>query len=88
VEEAMRLMEESKASIVIEKKQAVDPVSAVFSIIRDYSRGAGTDSVIYDDVLPRVLAKGYSQQQLMACIKEYEQLGVWLWDNTKIIFVS
>ena len=30
----------------------------------------------YDEILPRVLAKGYTQQQLNTCLDEYDGLEV------------
>jgi DNA replication licensing factor MCM7 len=49
-----------------------------------------TKTVLYDEVLPRVVAKGYTQQQLDNCLDEYEQLNVWQLGHNRaqIVFTS
>jgi len=38
-----------------------------------------------DDVLAKVLAKGYTQSQLEDCLREYEELNIWCYDPDKRI---
>ncbi len=54
-----------------------DPVSAIYAIIRGMAEGAPGAIIQYDDVVPRVFAKGYTQQQLDQCLNEYERINVW-----------
>jgi len=38
-----------------------------------------------NDVLAKVLAKGYTQSQLEDCLREYEELNIWCYDPDKRI---
>ena len=44
----------------------------------------------YDDVLPRVLARGLKKSQLDECLREYEELNVWVLNpgKTKVRFIE
>ena len=35
------------------------------------------DILKYGDILEQIKAKGYSEQNLLTCIKDYEKNGVW-----------
>lgn len=65
------------ASLEIERGRSavIDPVSAIYAIVRDAMGERGSARIT--DVLPLVLSKGYRQQQLEECIAEYEDLNVW-----------
>jgi hypothetical protein len=57
----------------------VDPVSAIYSTIRDLAIAAGGGATVaYDDALQRVLHKGYTQQAMDQVLDEYERLDVWI----------
>ncbi len=92
VDEAIRLMNSSKSSLVEDAGRtagAVDTMSAIYDIIR--SAGAATEAtfVSYDDVLQRALRKGYRQEDVQRTVQQYEELGVWMvsLDKTQIQFV-
>jgi DNA replication licensing factor MCM7 len=64
-------------------------ISSIFEIIRAFAMNSASSAVRYSEfpcgtnffsmseVAPRVFAKGYTQQQLDQCLKEYEDLNVW-----------
>ncbi|KAL6060964.1 Mcm2-7 hexameric complex component [Balamuthia mandrillaris] len=88
VEEAMRLMFSSKASLEDKKsggagKNGMDPISAIYTIIRDCSTQKESLTVLEDEVVPMVLAKGYTQQQFEECVAEYEDLNIWCHNRQK-----
>ncbi|KAI6660441.1 DNA replication licensing factor MCM7 [Oopsacas minuta] len=78
VKEAIRLIEMSKSSLYdeAEKQSGVNPVDAVFGIIRDASLGAKNNMLAFEDARQRVLAKGYTPDQFEACLEEYEALNI------------
>eukprot|EP00744_Colponema_vietnamica_P026394 GILI01039135.1.p1 GENE.GILI01039135.1~~GILI01039135.1.p1 ORF type:complete len:229 (+),score=63.75 GILI01039135.1:99-689(+) len=85
VDEALRLINSSRASIMDDEpdKKGVDPMSAIFDIIRDVAARQNKLTVSYDEVEGRVLAKGYSSAQLKDCLDEYESLSIWSVDDTR-----
>ena len=81
VDEAIHLMHMSKASLLdrSQDRQAHDPVSAIYTTIRDLDVAADNKGVVsYDEALQRVLHKGYTQEDMERCLEEYERLDVWL----------
>jgi DNA replication licensing factor MCM7 len=78
VEEAIRLMDKSKQSLhdSRQRKAAVDPVSAIYQIIRDAALARPDRTVSFEQILPQVILKGYNEQQLNYALGEYEQLGI------------
>jgi len=90
VDEAMRLMEMSKASLNDEEPQAMKPQAkdAIYSIIRDMS-GDGR-SIKLNDAQQRCLTKGYTPDQFEDCLSNYQELNIWLINKarTKITFVQ
>ena len=64
VKEAIRLIEMSKSSLYdeAEKQSGVNPVDAVFGIIRDASLGAKDNVLGFEDARQRALAKGLVSQ--------------------------
>ncbi|KZV96166.1 minichromosome maintenance protein mcm7p [Exidia glandulosa HHB12029] len=128
VDEALRLMEESKRSLIDEddREHEADrtPMSKIFRIIKDMAAaqresatppptagkrkrrlGKGPDGerdmdidedeqggeeLTLNEIRARVLAKGFSETQLMETVMEYEDLNVWtrVANNTKLRFVS
>lgn len=83
VDEAMRLNDVSKASLLNDSATAKkkDPITAVYEIISQIARlpGGGYEPEIrYQSILERVKAKGLSEEDLKACIKEYEKNELWM----------
>jgi len=91
VEEAMRLMYMSKQSIALDNRRQAhaDPRDVIYAIIREYSASIASDTMKYDDLLPRVLAKAFSQDQFNECLAEYQRLNVLLVnkERTSVRFV-
>ncbi|EJD53171.1 MCM-domain-containing protein [Auricularia subglabra TFB-10046 SS5] len=127
VDEALRLMEESKRSLLEEDDQIHEsdrtPISKIFRIIKEMAaaqrdsatpppaggrrkrrmgRGpdgerdmdvdedeAGGEELSLNEIRARVLAKGFSETQLLETIVEYEDLNVWtrVANNSKLRFV-
>ncbi|MDP2436577.1 MAG: AAA family ATPase [archaeon] len=82
VDEAMRLMEMSKASLddpsSQEARREENPTTGIYSIIREIAAKSLAQSASYhSEILPRVLAVGYTQDQLEQCLTVYEQIDVW-----------
>ena len=82
VDEAIRLTHMSKASLLDDdgddagKKRGEDVTSRIYNIIRDYSTSSGSKEVEMKLCEAMVLRKGFTSQQLQACLEEYEALEV------------
>jgi DNA replication licensing factor MCM7 len=88
IDEAIRLMEVSKAKLHGKvgpggQKYKQDPISAVYAIIRDHAIHHDDASVVIADILPTVLKRGYTEEQLHQCLKEYEDINVFLVDESR-----
>jgi DNA replication licensing factor MCM7 len=88
----MRLIHVSKVSIIESKKKknGIDPISAIYEIIRRLAEQITASSestrnpvMKMSDILPRVIAKGYTQQQLDSCLQDYSNLNVWQYSENK-----
>lgn len=96
VDEAIRLTHMSKASLSEESGEngmAVrreDVMSRVFNIIRDYATTSNASHVEMRLAEAMVIRKGFTAQQLQACLEEYEALEVIQVNQsrTQIHFVS
>ncbi|KAG5520075.1 hypothetical protein PMAC_001151 [Pneumocystis sp. 'macacae'] len=94
VDEALRLIEVSKLSLY-EKHDFESDItfsSKIYKIIRDLAYGDGDtfiDEWNMKIIRERVLAKGFTDDQLVECIKEYQDLGVWqlILDGSKLKFI-
>jgi DNA replication licensing factor MCM7 len=95
--EARRLMTLSKSSIYDAAdgdadgaKNKVDPVSVVYQIIREHARANRLPAVNVSEILPKVLSRGRTKEDLERCMAEYEELDVWQVnaDRTIIRFVD
>ena len=53
-----------------------DAVSSIYTIMRDFAHQRGLVTIEYSQVELMVLKKGFTAQQLQACLSEYESLGV------------
>lgn len=80
VEEAIRLMDRSKVSLVESraKKTAMDPVSTIFNIIREAAAAKEDMEINYEHVRPQVMLKGFTEVQLNEVLDEYDRLGIWV----------
>lgn len=78
IDEAIRLTHASKASLFDDapSKPTEDNMSQIFSSLRDYASQMNTDALNYSTVLAVILRKGFTEQQLIDCVEEYENLGV------------
>ena len=79
VEEAIRLMDQSKASLREERQQSTastDPVSAIYRLIRDMCIRLESTTLAYNEVLRRVVAHGFTNEQLNECLETYERLDI------------
>ncbi|KAL7421120.1 DNA replication licensing factor MCM7 [Cryptotrichosporon argae] len=106
VDEALRLMDVSKASLYEHQQnrnagEDQTDTSKIFRIVKDMAararRAASDDDddddgqeLAFNDVRARVLAKGFTETQLMDAVLEYESLGIWLRaaNNTRLRFVD
>ncbi|KAK9454901.1 MCM2/3/5 family-domain-containing protein [Dipodascopsis uninucleata] len=97
VDEALRLMEASKSSLMNKSidQELMDATSAskIYKIIRDLANSDGehfTARWRMDTIRERVLAKGFTEDQLNDCINEYTALGVWQTyrNNTRLAFIN
>ncbi|XP_059691202.1 DNA replication licensing factor MCM7 isoform X1 [Gavia stellata] len=78
VNEAMRLMEMSKDSLLGDKGQqsrVQRPSDAIFAAVRELAGGRDR-AVPYAEALQRCLAKGFTPAQVQAALQEYEELNV------------
>jgi DNA replication licensing factor MCM7 len=91
VDEALRLIEVSKASLYdTDQNVGADMTtsSKIFRIIRT-AAGRGNE-VPMRIIRERVLAKGYTEDALVKCVEEYEGLDVWQVseNGTKLVFIG
>uniref|UniRef100_T2MG55 DNA replication licensing factor MCM7 n=1 Tax=Hydra vulgaris TaxID=6087 RepID=T2MG55_HYDVU len=89
IDEAMRLMEMSKASLSEDEAPQKKPraVDAIYGLIREI---AGLESYVkVDQAKQRCLTKGFTPDQFEACLRDYENLNIWLLNKarTRITFV-
>ena len=85
MDESLRLMKMSKYSLTEEgggrgggrAKRAGDPISEVFSLLRDLSEQRGELEISYEDALACIARRAYGAHLLDQCLVEYEELGVW-----------
>ncbi|XP_048476044.1 DNA replication licensing factor MCM7 isoform X2 [Rhincodon typus] len=92
VNEAMRLMEMSKDSLLGDKSQtnrAQRPADVIYAIIREMISDSTVRVVKYSEAEQRCVSKGFTPAQVEAALEEYEELNVWQVNQarTKITFV-
>jgi DNA replication licensing factor MCM7 len=93
VDEALRLIAVSKSSLYDDELRDVDSTSSskIYKIIRDLANGDGENFIgewALRTVRDRVLAKGFTEDQLSECLSTYEDLGIWIVDGAKIRFLD
>jgi DNA replication licensing factor MCM7 len=82
VDEAIRITHSSKSSLLDELGDKAggagreDVMSRIFGVIKDYSNSSKSASVEYGHVEAMVLRRGFSAEQLKACLEEYGQLNI------------
>ncbi|XP_025066886.1 DNA replication licensing factor MCM7, partial [Alligator sinensis] len=90
VNEAMRLMEMSKDSLLGDRGQQAKPqraADAIFATVRELA-GAGR-TVRYAEAETRCVSRGFTPAQFQAALDEYEELNVWQVNaaRTRITFI-
>ena len=96
VDEGVRLMAMSKSSLTDvaatgSGASGLDAKSAIYTVVRDYDAKHGHSGVIrYADVLPLILAKGYSAELFDDVLDEYIGINVWVLskDRSEIRFIT
>ncbi|EFA85031.1 MCM family protein [Heterostelium album PN500] len=84
VEEAMRLMWVSKASIrTDQKKKRVDPITSIYALIRDTCKKHSSSKIQLPDMLKMVLTAGFTQNQFNRCLSEYQEMGLLMVNDDK-----
>lgn len=84
VNEAIRLMEMSKDSLLGDKGQAARtqrPADVIFATVRELvSEG---QSVRFSEAEQRCISRGFTPAQFQAALDEYEELNVWQVNNAR-----
>jgi DNA replication licensing factor MCM7 len=91
VEESIRLVHMCKASLLEDDTfTGEDPTTRIYSLIRDHATARGQTTVNYAAVERTLLTKGFTQEQIDACLEEYEGIAVWQINSsrTQITFVN
>jgi len=86
VDEAMRLVHMSKASLMDDDSQNKSPqdvTSQVYGLIRDYAAAREITRVKFGEVEPMVSKKGFSKEAFEATLNEYSELNVWMVNETR-----
>ncbi|GCC42197.1 hypothetical protein chiPu_0026127 [Chiloscyllium punctatum] len=92
VNEAMRLMEMSKDSLLGDKGQATRaqrPADVIYATVREMLGDSTARVVKYSEAEQRCVSKGFTPAQVEAALEEYEELNVWQVNQarTRITFV-
>ncbi|KXL43685.1 MAG: hypothetical protein FE78DRAFT_151760 [Acidomyces sp. 'richmondensis'] len=99
VDEALRLVEVSKASLYDDNRDRrgdQSPSTKIYNLIVGMresgaaATGAGRGELDMRKVRERVLAKGFTVQQLEACIEEYSEIDIWQTaaGGTRLVFIE
>ncbi|KAF9320739.1 Mcm2-7 hexameric complex component [Podila horticola] len=101
VNEALRLVDVSKASLYDHQESGQDGrsfasnVDKIYDLIRTMSKDADdnyrlVDEMRLQDIRARVAAKGFKVQDLEECLKTYEDMNIWFINeaNTKLTWLS
>ncbi|XP_003737980.1 DNA replication licensing factor mcm7 [Galendromus occidentalis] len=93
VDEALRLMEASKASLHnqpdAQNKRPQSVVDRVYHIIQEFASSTGSNSARISELLDLCTSKGIKQSDFDKAIKEYEELNVWQLNQngTRLTFI-
>lgn len=88
VDEALRLIEVSKASLFTDEERVREDNSSttkIYNIIRTICIEGETE---VDYLRQRVIAKGYTIEQFNECLREYESINVWMEEDGKLYFIE
>eukprot|EP00290_Baffinella_frigidus_P006125 CAMPEP_0180133258 /NCGR_PEP_ID=MMETSP0986-20121125/9440_1 /TAXON_ID=697907 /ORGANISM="non described non described, Strain CCMP2293" /LENGTH=721 /DNA_ID=CAMNT_0022073355 /DNA_START=88 /DNA_END=2253 /DNA_ORIENTATION=- len=80
VDEAIRLMYESKRSLFDEAvpgQRSYDPSSSIFDIARNLAAASDTQVLRVSELETRAVMKGFTAKQLRDCIQTYADLNIW-----------
>lgn len=95
VDESLRLIEASKASLYESVDYDADTTSAskIYKIIRDLTNADAEEfqsEWSMRAIRDRVLAHAFTEDQLTDCVKEYEDLGVLMLieNGSKLVFID
>ncbi|KAJ5105572.1 hypothetical protein NUU61_002919 [Penicillium alfredii] len=99
VDEALRLIEVSKASLYNDGESGADytPSSKIYTLIRSLMESGAAAVGDGDEgelsmrrIRERVLAKGFTEDQLTMAINEYAELSVWqvIGNGTRLVFIG
>jgi DNA replication licensing factor MCM7 len=92
VKEAIRLMEMSKDSLRQSYETVQKPKSAadqIFAIVREMVAGKDPRVISYTEAQEKCARKGFTPEMFNECSRTYEDLNVWVVNNsrTKITFI-
>lgn len=92
VDEAIRLLDMSKTSLIQQRQSAgriQTPTDQIFSIIRDIMAETSSRTIKMADAMERCVAKGFNPDQFDEAIEEYEELDIWQVNQsrTRITFI-
>jgi DNA replication licensing factor MCM7 len=93
VDEALRLIKAAKSSLNDQSSNTnrdLSRASQIFEIIRSLQSSATDNAVAIEDIRRRVIARGYTEDEMWSTIKEYDEYGVWFTnvENTRLTFVE
>lgn len=88
VDEALRLIAQSKLSMEQRDMEREDPTSLIMNHIRHFVMESDSPGVNVAELRTRMLAKGFTAEQLQLCIDEYLALGLFqLTDDGETLIV-
>lgn len=92
VDESLRLMQASKASLSIEKttRNVEDFSSTIFNMIRDYVVNTNNRTISFSVLESMIVKRGFTSEQLNTCLQEYNALGIIYMDSdrTRVSLIS
>ncbi|XP_055339949.1 DNA replication licensing factor mcm7-like [Paramacrobiotus metropolitanus] len=80
VMEAIRLLEQSKSSLVGPskgQKRPMQTVDRIFHTIRDLFAHENAKKLVLTTVFDKCVDRGFTRDQIQECLDEYEELNVW-----------
>lgn len=89
VDEAIRLMEQSHASVENEtqgknqQRKPKDPITEIYNIANGMIKNSRDHTCKRADLVMSAFARNYAESQVEECIKEYDSLGVWQYDSAE-----
>lgn len=93
VDEALRLIEVARSSFSKDdnRRQDDSATTRIYQLIQDMALrdGRRRNSLPWEDIKNQVISRGFTENELTACIGEYTDLNVWiLLDNEKLQFIG